>query len=108
VVRNAVVREPNVRPAIVEELDFAAKRKRTLLLLQEASKVLRNSSDEDMAEMEVVFIRGDNRSASPFWNNLNGPMADAIWHTGQLVMLRRASGNPFNSKVSVFSGTVRE
>ena len=107
VVRNAVAMEPNMRPALVEDLDFAAKRKRTLLLLQEASKLLRNSSDEEMAEMELVFIREDNRSVSPFWNNLNGPMADALWHTGQVVMLRRASGNPFNSKVSVFSGKLR-
>ena len=108
VVRNAVAKVPNVSSKTEEELDFATKRKLTLLLLEEASKLLRNSSDEDMAEMEVIFERGDNRSVSPFWNTLNGPLADALWHTGQLVMLRRASGNPFNSKVSVFSGTVRE
>lgn len=107
VIRNAVFQEANVRPAEKEEMDFATKRERTLLLLQEASEKLKNSSDEEMADMEVVFIRGDVHSASPFWNNLNGPIADAIWHTGQIVMLRRASGNPFNSNVSVFSGKLR-
>lgn len=39
---------------------------------------------------------------------LNGPIADALWHVGQVVSFRRSSGNPFNSKVSVFSGKVRE
>ena len=44
----------------------------------------------------------------PFWNIINGPISDALWHCGQVVMLRRASGNPFNSKVNVFSGKLRE
>jgi hypothetical protein len=108
VIHNAVARIPNIRPAVVEDLDFDGKRRNTLLLIHETSQLLRNSSDKEMAEMELVFVREDNRSVSPFWNNLNGPIADALWHTGQIVMLRRASGNPFNSKVSVFSGTVRE
>lgn len=107
VIRNAIFQEANIRTAEKEEMDFATKRERTLLLLQEASEKLKNSSDEEMVEMEVVFIRGDVHSASPFWNNLNGPIADALWHTGQVVMLRRASGNPFNSNVSVFSGKLR-
>jgi hypothetical protein len=36
------------------------------------------------------------------------PISDALWHCGQVVSLRRASGNPFSSKVSVFTGKVRE
>ena len=40
----------------------------------------------------------------PFWNHLNGPIADALWHSGQIVSNRRASGNPLNSKVNVFIG----
>ena len=44
----------------------------------------------------------------PFWNIINGPISDALWHCGQVVLLRRSSGNPFNSKVSVFSGKLRD
>ena len=44
----------------------------------------------------------------PFWNIINGPIADALWHCGQVVMLRRASGNPFNAKVNVFKGKVSD
>ena len=50
---------------------------------------------------------GGNNSEFPFWNELNGPLSDALWHTGQVVMLRRMSGNPFTSNVSVLSGKVR-
>ena len=37
-----------------------------------------------------------------------GPIADALWHVGQVVTFRRSSGNPFNSKASVFTGKVRQ
>lgn len=30
----------------------------------------------------------------PFWHYINGPLADALTHTGQIAYLRRASGNP--------------
>ena len=40
----------------------------------------------------------------PFWNQINGPISDAIWHSGQVVMNRRASGNPLRKGVNVFLG----
>lgn len=108
VVHNAVMEKPNIRPAEPEDLTYAEKRVRTLQLLKAASDKLRESTGEDLEHYDVIFQRGDRQSSSPFWNNLNGPLADAIWHVGQVVAFRRASGNPFNSKVSVFSGKVRE
>ncbi len=80
------------------ELTFESKRKQTLLNLKKVSDILRTMDD---------VSKFDN-DRFPFWNILNGPIADALWHCGQVVMLRRASGNPFNSKVSVFSGKLKE
>lgn len=80
------------------ELSFEEKRKLTLNILKQASDILRATDD---------VSKFDN-DRFPFWNLINGPIADALWHCGQVVMLRRASGNPFNSKVSVFSGKLRE
>ncbi|MGZ0016351.1 hypothetical protein [Yeosuana sp. AK3] len=80
------------------ELTFQEKRQRTLLNLKEASDILRNTDD---------VSKFDN-DRFPFWNIINGPISDALWHCGQVVMLRRASGNPFNSKANVFSGKVKE
>lgn len=55
----------------------------------------------DLSEFNIVFKRGERSSEFPFWNQINGPISDALWHCGQVVSFRRASGNPFNSKVSV-------
>ncbi|MEL6923399.1 MAG: hypothetical protein AAFO94_05065 [Bacteroidota bacterium] len=91
-----------------EDLSFEEKRQATLLNIKEASELLKAATDADMENYKIIFERGDSRSEFPFWNNLNGPIADALWHVGQIVSNRRASGNPLNGKVSVFSGRVRE
>ena len=80
------------------ERSFEDKRKQTLLNLKKTSDILRIMDDVSQFDTDRF----------PFWNIINGPIADALWHCGQVVMLRRASGNPFNSKVSVFSGKLRE
>ncbi|AUP81713.1 hypothetical protein C1H87_20895 [Flavivirga eckloniae] len=77
---------------------FKEKRKQTLLNLKKVSDILRIMDDVSQFDNDRF----------PFWNIINGPIADALWHCGQVVMLRRASGNPFNSKVSVFTGKLRE
>ncbi|MDX1476912.1 MAG: hypothetical protein R3301_04370 [Saprospiraceae bacterium] len=105
--RNAVERKVNDSADPRPQLDFAAMRKATLENIQVAADILRQSSDEDFDSFEIVFKRGERTSEFPFWNMLNGPLADALWHTGQVVLLRRASGNPFPSGVSVFSGRKR-
>ena len=74
--------------------------------IKKAADILRES--DDISQYKLIFSRGENTSEFPFWNNINGPIADALWHCGQVVLLRRASGNPFNSKVSVFNGKVRD
>ena len=81
-----------------EVLTFIEKRKQTLLNIKKASEILRTIDDVSQFDNDRF----------PFWNIINGPISDALWHCGQVVMLRRASGNPFNSKVNVFSGKLRE
>ena len=104
-VLNSVLKKPNGRTD-TSEMTFEELRKNTLLSLEQASKILRKS--EDISEVKIIFKRGEETTEIPFWNQLNGPIADALWHVGQVVSLRRSSGNPFTSKVSVFSGKVRE
>jgi hypothetical protein len=105
---NAPQSIPNVRPMDLSQLSYSQKRARTLQNLAKASELLKQGQASDMESYQVIFKSGDNQSEYPFWNMINGPIADALWHTGQVVLMRRASGNPFNSKVSVFSGRVRE
>ncbi len=104
---NSVLKKPNVRGEAKPELSFEEKRKATLENLKTAADLLR-TGDVKLEDCKIVFQNGDNTSEFPFWNQINGPIADALWHCGQVVSFRRASGNPFNSKASLFSGKVRE
>ena len=81
------------------KMTFVEKRRKILENLQQASKILRES--KDISEYKMIF----GKSEFPFWNAINGPIADAIWHTGQIVSFRRSSGNPFPKGVSVLRGT---
>ena len=58
--------------------------------------------------MQVIFQRGNELYPYPVWNLLNGPLADAIYHTGQVVSFRRTSGNPLQKGVNVFIGKTKE
>lgn len=108
IIVNAMLKIPNVRSGEeTSPLSFEVKRRTTLENLKTASDILKSGTGS-LEEYKIIFINGDKRTEFPFWNELNGPIADALWHCGQVVSFRRSSGNPFNSKVSVFSGKVRE
>ena len=58
----------------------------------------------DVSEYKIIF----GEQEIPFWNQVNGPISDAIWHCGQLVVYRRSTGNPINPKVNHFSGKIND
>lgn len=108
IIVNAVTGQTNVRTG--EETSpqsFDFKRKQTLYNLKKASDILCSGKNK-LEDDTIKFKSGDKTSEFPFWNMLNGPIGDALWHTGQVVTFRRSSGNPFSSKASVFTGKVRE
>ncbi|WP_435412923.1 hypothetical protein [Psychroserpens mesophilus] len=83
-------------------LSYEQKREQTLKNLKTAADILRAS--DDISQFKIIF----GEREVPFWNQINGPIADAIWHCGQLASFRRSSGNAINPKVSHFSGTVKD
>lgn len=106
---NASKNEPNIRSADPPiELTWAEKRKRTLENFKMASDLLKMGDEVNLEEKKIIFQRSDQQSEYPYWNMINGPISDAIWHAGQIVAFRRAAGNPINPKVSVFRGKTRE
>jgi hypothetical protein len=109
IIKNAIEGKQNRRSGEeTSPLTFQEKRKITLDYLQASSLALQ-SGKLKVKDLKIQFVSGDNRVVSyPWWNMMNGPIADALWHVGQVVTFRRSSGNPFNSKVSVLTGTVRE
>ena len=53
----------------------------------------------DDTELTTLRLEG-----KPFWNIINGPIADALTHVGQINMLRRAAGFP-PLRCNPFDGT---
>jgi hypothetical protein len=91
-----------------DKISFTEMRKQVLENLKTASERLRKSTNQEMKNFKIIFKNGDQVSEYPFWNQLNGPIADCLWHVGQVVSFRRSSGNPFNSKAEVFTGTLEK
>jgi len=85
-------------------LSFEDKRRRTLMALKSASDYLRANPDLDFENRKVVFRSVEMKTDVPFWNIINGPLEDAVWHTGQVVLMRRSAGNPLPAGVNVFVG----
>lgn len=104
-VRNSVTGGSNSQNQNSEAWSFEKKRTKTLENIRGASKGLKTSSEEDLSNYITVFQRGDHTTKYPFWNMLNGPIADAIWHVGQVVSFRRSSGNPITPGVNMLNGT---
>ncbi len=106
VIYNTVHAQPTDRTAGLPTMSYEEMRAQTLRYLWDASQTLRGQEDSALQQETIIFQRG-NRIGDPygFWYLLNGPLADALWHTGQVVAHRRASGNPLPVGVNVFTGT---
>lgn len=103
---NAALKQSNDRrkekapPGEVAEL-----RAKTLENFKLASQLMARS--KDLHEHPLTFISENGRRDYPFWHLINGPVEDAVWHCGQIVMLRRANGNPLPQGVNVFTGKTK-
>jgi hypothetical protein len=104
VIMNSALKRVN-EPLDSEGMSFDEKRAKTLNMLKQAADIFR--ATEDLSTFKIVFKGTNGNTEYPFWNQINGPIADALWHCGQVITHRRTSGNPYNSKASVFTGTVR-
>ena len=105
-VLNAALGMPNGGGRAELDTTYASVREHTLQMIQEASQALRGDN-VDMEDRKIIYD-GKNPRQYPFWNAINGPITDAIWHVGQIVTLRRTSGNPISSGINFMSGTKRD
>lgn len=107
-IMNAPQRKANIRPVDWSKMSFEELRKGTLLNLQKASELCAGKTEREVSEFVVIFQRGENSNEFPYWNMINGPISDALWHVGQIVSFRRSSGNPLHPGVSVLRGKTRK
>ena len=106
VIVNATLKVPSDFTKKKPELTYEQKRKETLENFKKASEILRDATSFD--EFNMHFISSNGERLYPFWNSINGPIADAIWHAGQITLLRRASGNPISKKVRLLQGKISD
>lgn len=95
----------NIRPLENIPENWEDMRRATLANIKNAADLFRNMNPKKVEDLEIMFERDGKKSSYPIWNMLNGPLADAIYHTGQIVSFRRSAGNPQPSGVNVFRGT---
>ncbi len=103
VILNSAKKLPNDRTKPQKlDLSYAEKREETLNNFKEASEIFKKSTD--LSEFSIIFKSKSGSNEFPFWNQINGPIEDAVWHAGQIVVLRRSAGNPISKGVNVFLG----
>ncbi|WP_062055212.1 hypothetical protein [Aquimarina longa] len=92
----------------LSKITFKNLRENTLHNLKKASELCAGKTANDIAVFTVRIQKGEDTLEFPFWNMMNGPISDALYHTGQIVSFRRSSGNPIHPRVSVFLGKTKE
>jgi hypothetical protein len=75
--------------------DITLVRKSVLEMTHALKETLLSMSDEELAAIQIREL--------PFWHIVNGPVADALTHVGQINSFRRLAGNP-TPKANVFRG----
>ncbi|CAM1358080.1 conserved hypothetical protein [Tenacibaculum sediminilitoris] len=86
---------------------FVEMRRLTLENFKKTSDILKSTND--LSKFTMKLKRGNGEVEEyPFWNQLNGPIADAIWHVGQVVSFRRTAGNSLPKGPSFLTGKVRK
>ncbi len=91
-----------------EHMDYQLLRHKTLHHIQLASATIRHMTDEEIAQLEIVYGYGKEERRYPFWYMINGQISDMLYHTGQMLTFRRLSGKPIESGLSVFLGGKRK
>lgn len=107
IVANSAKAEATTFDQDPSKLSFTDKRSQTLEFIKTASERLKKADESDFEKFDMIFKYPDGNSQEyPVWNVMNGPLSDALWHVGQVVLMRRGAGNPFSSKVGVLEGKV--
>ncbi len=83
---------------------FSELRQLSLSNLELASAEARKKAPEDLETIQILIRTKDKDFSFPLWNLINGPLSDFMYHTGQIVSFRRASGNPIPKGVNHLLG----
>ncbi|QDO93939.1 hypothetical protein FNB79_08055 [Formosa sediminum] len=105
IIRDAALKVPHIRETLKKPLSYTELRTLTLNNYKAASDIFKTA--ENLEGFNIIFKGEPEDRVVPFWNAINGPIEDSVWHCGQIATSRRASGNPINPKINHFTGTVK-
>ena len=103
-VANTLAGKPSLRPVAPLTMNAETLREETLQVIAQAEQWIAAMKPEDVQHKAIVFQTPKGTQSFDFLYLMNGPLADAISHVGQIVSHRRTSGNPLESGVNVFLG----
>jgi hypothetical protein len=111
-VRGHVERDPSLAKKVLDDLDADHEkgeetrqasagdaRARTLTQLADLRALLARLDDDDLAGLRI----GTGDEEHPVWRLVNGPLADALTHVGQVSSWRRMAGCP-GPRADLFRG----
>ena len=99
-INNGLSNKPIVRSKSYPDLSFENLRENTLENLKNSIEIVENFSKSDFEKNKIIF--GDLKF--DLFNLFHGPISDSLYHIGQVVAFRRASGNPITRGVNHFMG----
>tara|TARA_B100000287_G_scaffold401218_1_gene421086 strand:+ start:887 stop:1459 length:573 start_codon:yes stop_codon:yes gene_type:complete len=99
-IRNGFHNEPIVRSRSYPDLSYLELREKTLANIKSSIDLLEGYDESDFENNKVIF--GDLKF--DLYNLFHGPISDSLYHIGQIVVFRRASGNPIPKGVNHFMG----
>lgn len=91
--------------------DYEEIRNKTLFNLETARKSISSLSPEELSNLVIVFQNfpdAEPSAGSSIYKLINGPIADALTHVGQVITFRRIAGNPQPQGVNQFQGKKTE
>jgi len=94
--------EANISPEVLPSHTDTELRMAVLESLYRSKELV--ARNPDFKDYDLVFQSGEQEYRLPFWNIINGPLADAMYHTGQVIAFRRIAGNPVAKGVNVLTG----
>ncbi|MBF28074.1 MAG: hypothetical protein CMB90_04315 [Flammeovirgaceae bacterium] len=99
-IKNGFHNKPIIRSRSYPDLSYLELRNKTLLNIKSSIDLLKEYNESDFENNKVIF--GDLKF--DLFNLFHGPISDSLYHIGQIVVFRRASGNPIPKGVNHFMG----
>jgi hypothetical protein len=84
-----------LKKVYTKPLSGEAAREQVLGIIKDLRESMSKMNDEGLKSLRIMGL--------PFWNIINGPISDALTHTGQINSFRRLAGNPV-AGANVFKG----